>query len=524
MDTRLSGWVLMRLYYPFLRRFGLGAHLAVIIALAAVPTSLVVIEFIDAQRREAIEDARDWARNAAAQVAEHHRQAISAAHGIVAASAVRIDYAAASARPCAVPAGRNEMIWLVGPDGQSVCSSDPRFPLSRDVFDGVVRNSAEPGFSIVGPYLSGSGRPQVFGVLTRRAPDGVVWHVARAIDLEWMPSYDEDLAGPADLVVMAVDDQGEILHRMGSGAELLLAAGAATPRAVAPVEASMDAGAPTLVDVDGVHRIFGTAALPETGGAVMVGVSHDAVLAAAQRELFASLALFGSVLTLSGLVAWLVIERMVLRAVRRLRDAAVATSRGEPAPRVEITDGPVELRELASAFNDMKDKLEFQALHDQLTGLGNRRYIENRMGALLADARPFAVMAIDLDGFKPINDTYGHAVGDFVLAEAARRLKSGLGDGLFLGRTGGDEFLAGVALDGARRRDIAAKAAERMLKHLARPIRLADGTQVTISGSVGIAFWLGNGATTEEVIREADSALYRAKKDGRNRFVVPDAA
>jgi diguanylate cyclase (GGDEF)-like protein len=217
---------------------------------------------------------------------------------------------------------------------------------------------------------------------------------------------------------------------------------------------------------------------------------------------------------------------MILRSVRRLRDAAVATARGEPQERVVITDGPVELRQLANAFNEMTAKLEFQAFHDQLTGLANRRYIGQRLDKLVGDGTPFAVLAVDLDGFKPINDTHGHATGDLVLAEAAKRLSDGVDGNAFIGRTGGDEFLAIVVCGGDAQDAVAATArtAEDMLGRLTAPVSLSDGTLVNIGGCIGIAFWPRNGATAEEVIREADTALYRAKKAGGNRFMVSSQA
>ncbi|WP_436641677.1 diguanylate cyclase domain-containing protein [Microbaculum sp. FT89] len=513
----------MRLKYPFLRRLGLGAHLAVVVALAAIPTSLLIIEFIDSERREAIEDAEKWTQSAATQVAERRRQVISTTRTILTATAAQLD-APARARSCAVAAaGNDEIVWMITAGGEIVCSKASGFPLSGSVIKGLLDDVDDPGFAVTGPYLSDAGRAQLFGALTMRAADGSTWHIIQAIDLAWRPVYDEDLGGPADFVVMTVDAEGQIYHRLGPGADLATAPDGKL-RPAPPFRAATFIGASTVVDIDGVPRIYGSAPVPGTGDTVMVGLPHDVILSKAKQDLLADLALFGAALTLSGLLAWLTLERMVLRSVRKLRDAAVATARGETSDRVDISDGPVELRELAHAFNDMKDKLEFQAFHDQLTGLGNRRYIEQRMAGLLQEGEPFAILAVDLDGFKPINDTYGHAVGDFVLAEAANRLKAEFGDGLFIGRTGGDEFLAGIATDGDGGAEAASQVAKRVLERLGRPITLPDGTRESISGSVGIAFWSGNGTTADDVIRQADAALYRAKRSGRNRFVAPDAA
>lgn len=517
----LPGFDLMPFSYLNLRRLGLGAHLAAIVLLAAIPTSLLVVKFIDNERREAIEDARNWAQSAALHAAEHHREKIRGVQMVLEATAARLENVATPA-PCQLPANLQEVVWLIQPGGYSACSTDADFPMPQPVINAVFDDADAADFEVVGPYHAGRDNAWVIGELTKVTSGGVTWHVAYRLDLAWRPALHPGLADSDDVVFMAVDDTGAIVDRTASGAELSLG-GDAEIGAALPAHSSIEGGEPmTFVDIDGVRRIFGTADLPESGVTVMVGLSEDGVLARAQRELINSLALFAGVLTVSGLLAWLVIERMILRSVRKLRDAAVATARGEQNRRVVVKDGPVELRQLADAFNEMTTKLEFQAFHDQLTGLANRRFIQLRLDEMVAGGQTFAVLAIDLDGFKPINDTHGHAIGDFVLAQTAQRLSAGLGEGAFIGRTGGDEFLAAVVTDGTREADMAAAAdaARSILDVLSKPILLENGAEVSIGGSVGVAFWPSSGMNADGVIREADSALYRAKKSGRNCFVM----
>jgi two-component system, cell cycle response regulator len=165
------------------------------------------------------------------------------------------------------------------------------------------------------------------------------------------------------------------------------------------------------------------------------------------------------------------------------------------------------------------------AITDVLTGLYNRRYIESHVGTLVEQAaarnKPLAVLVLDIDYFKSINDTYGHDAGDDVLREFALRIRKSI-RGLDLAcRYGGEEF---VVVMPETDMAVATMVAERLRRRIASelfPIQKgAKSIEVTIS--IGIAA-LGEGDTPAAIIKRADQALYRAKRDGRNR-VVPDAA
>ncbi|MGR6967769.1 putative bifunctional diguanylate cyclase/phosphodiesterase [Geodermatophilus sp. URMC 61] len=168
-----------------------------------------------------------------------------------------------------------------------------------------------------------------------------------------------------------------------------------------------------------------------------------------------------------------------------------------------------------------EEALTHQAFHDTLTGLANRALFSDRVDqALRRRARgdaSAAVVFIDLDGFKAVNDTLGHQAGDALLREVAERLRSAVRAGDTVARLGGDEFaiLVGCSGDGA---DEARTTADRVLDVLAHPVELAS-QQVTVSGSVGIAV-AGEDATGESLVQDADIAMYVAKVSGRGRSVV----
>jgi diguanylate cyclase (GGDEF)-like protein len=169
-----------------------------------------------------------------------------------------------------------------------------------------------------------------------------------------------------------------------------------------------------------------------------------------------------------------------------------------------------------------EEELGFLATHDALTGLPNRTLILDRVEQMLArSARkqtPVAALFVDLDNFKSINDTLGHAVGDELLQAVTARLGGVIRDADALGRLGGDEF---VVISEELSMSVGPELiAERLLDALKHPFDLgADkATRVTVTASIGIA--VGERISAEELLRDADIAMYRAKWDGRNRYVV----
>jgi len=164
-------------------------------------------------------------------------------------------------------------------------------------------------------------------------------------------------------------------------------------------------------------------------------------------------------------------------------------------------------------------RIHHLAHHDALTGLPNRLLLEDRIGQGVLKSkragRHMGIIFIDLDRFKNINDTLGHAVGDDLLIQAAQRGLSVLRDTDTLCRQGGDEFVA-VLPELESRQDLA-HVCQKLLAALCQPYLLA-GHELTVSGSAGIALYPEDGETASELLRKADAAMYRAKEEGRNKF------
>ena len=182
--------------------------------------------------------------------------------------------------------------------------------------------------------------------------------------------------------------------------------------------------------------------------------------------------------------------------------------------------GTSRLRAL-QLVRERTNELHHQAFHDSLTGLPNRALILDRAGQMLARARrersPVAAFFLDLDDFKDINDTLGHKAGDQLLVGVGARLDGALREGDTVGRLGGDEFV--VLVEGASLETGTDVVAERILEVLSAPFEISDSDiPLVVTASIGIAE--GNRATPDELLRDADIALYQAKAAGKHCAVL----
>jgi diguanylate cyclase (GGDEF)-like protein len=178
-------------------------------------------------------------------------------------------------------------------------------------------------------------------------------------------------------------------------------------------------------------------------------------------------------------------------------------------------------RQLADSLSEANRRLREQAHFDALTRLPNRLMFEERMKAALAaagaqpDACSIAVLFIDLDGFKPINDSFGHVAGDAVLREIGRRLQAVARPGDTVARVGGDEFLMMTPRPGHEA--VAASVAQRLLEALNEPLTLPNDVTVNLSGSIGIVLYPEHGPASK-LIANADAAMYAAKRAGGSTY------
>jgi diguanylate cyclase (GGDEF)-like protein/PAS domain S-box-containing protein len=177
-----------------------------------------------------------------------------------------------------------------------------------------------------------------------------------------------------------------------------------------------------------------------------------------------------------------------------------------------------QLRENQAELQKAKDTAVYESLNDPLTGLPNRRLLLNTLSFLLDKARreggTIALLYLDLDGFKLVNDSLGHPIGDALLVQVAACLRSWIRKGDLLGRLGGDEFM--VILDGLHAKEDAAMVAENLLDAISNPL-LVEGHELNIGASIGISTFPDDASNAEELMKQADSAMYAAKREGKNR-------
>lgn len=197
-----------------------------------------------------------------------------------------------------------------------------------------------------------------------------------------------------------------------------------------------------------------------------------------------------------------------LRETERRLEARVASRTRE------LEDANARLRASEAEFRRM-------AHHDPLTGLANRLLLADRLEQAIDRAarsgRQVAVLTLDLDGFKPINDRHGHAAGDELLKTVAHRLQRALRAADTAARVGGDEFV--LVLEDLESVAEAEKVAQKVLDQVAQPVALA-GLTVGVTVSVGVALWPRDGNRCEALLEHADRAMYAAKSAGRNRFAL----
>ena len=281
------------------------------------------------------------------------------------------------------------------------------------------------------------------------------------------------------------------------------------------------------VDLTGERTVAGSDLI------VAVAVDRDQVLEPLQRLRLAIVIALVSALIVAFLLAG-VLGRTMNRRITRLRDVAAAISRGDWTRRSGDRRSD-ELGQLSDSFDEMaeqlaidnehrlqiQDELSHQALHDPLTGLANRvKFLDRLEDALARSMRsgsPVAVLFCDLDNLKLVNDRLGHTAGDDLLTGVADRFRHSVRPSDTVARFGGDEFVVLCAEMASA--DDAEVVAERLCDALVEPFYLS-GEAVSSTVSIGIAVGTGSLSSAEELVRDADSAMYRAKENGRAHYVL----
>lgn len=247
---------------------------------------------------------------------------------------------------------------------------------------------------------------------------------------------------------------------------------------------------------------------------IAVGM-HETALYSDVQPMIVRAGLWTSLALGAGLILALVLARRVLSTVSDINNAAKALSRGEPfeAPKVQFLEAEAVSDALRQASIAM-DQATFLSKHDALTELPNRvmfmDFAERQLALAERNSHGAAVIAIDLDNFKTVNDTHGHAVGDALLIEAARRIQQVVRSSDLAARLGGDEFMVLLSQTDPT---LAFNTATRIVDALGQPYAM---TGHPVSGSAGVAVYPRDGKTLNTLMAAADRSLYAAKSAGRS--------
>ncbi len=260
-------------------------------------------------------------------------------------------------------------------------------------------------------------------------------------------------------------------------------------------------------------------------GSAIIGISRARLERDLHDFLITQLLIYSAIIIFLSLAIYLVFHFNVLRPIMCLIEGSERIAKGNYEKAVEINSGD-ELGHLAATFNGMmgkvsedRDLLNLQANFDDLTGLPNRIHATEKLGAEIARAErekhSFAIIFIDLDNFKYVNDTMGHHAGDQLLEALSQRLSSALRETDVIARLGGDEFL--VILPTAAQPAEGGEVAQRLIDSLNDPIRIAN-REIFIRCSMGIAIYPTDGHSADELMANADNAMYQSKLSSTENF------
>ena len=426
-------------------------------------------------------------------------------------------------------------IFVVDGSGRGICGANPIIR-TLDVSDrAYFRDALTTRRFVISDVITSrvTGGPIVAAVLPIYDSMGILEMVVGvSVGLPWINQVASHANEKFGGVLIAIDGKGRVVSYQPSVPEGWTLGELNDSLLVSKILSS-EAHTFEANDPAGVPRVFGVARMPDSGITVAIGLNRNEVLDPIDRGFRTDLLFLLIVAAGSIGAALLVAEFGLLRGVRALKTAALRLKAGKMGLRVKL---PVfvasELHDLAATYNAMTAEFERLAYLDRLTGLPNRRYLERHLarrddrGVRALPGRQ-AVLAIDIDGFKPVNDSHGHAVGDRVLAIIARRIAAAVDERGLLFRVGGDEFVTIIPLTPAQDRKNARIYGEEIRQAMEQAIEL-DGMLFTVACSVGIALVPEDAKTLSGALVVADAALYEAKRAGRNRVVdcapplVPD--
>jgi diguanylate cyclase (GGDEF)-like protein len=530
---------------PFL---SIRARLMVIALLAVVPLMLDRVRVLEASRAERIEHANAEAIELAKRGAEAQSEVVASVRALVQVMARTYVTVLARGAPWACNAYLADLTsyvpWIkglsiVGTDGRIKCATS-QIAIGIDVSDRAYYQQAlSKQEFVLSDYIIERVRntPAIIAAYPARSESGSLDGVVLAsISLQWIGQVAGATGRRAGTSVVLVDGRGVVIAA-NRGEDGLIGKRLDDHPLLRDMLAR-DQGTLTGIGFDGVRRVFAFQRVPWTDARLAVGLDESAMLSSADREIgiaYAQLLLFGLLVLF---VAWFGGERLIVVPIQALARTAARFGRGELHVRPTEQAWATEFVPLAIALEDMAGKLaereeelrianrhlEELASLDGLSGLANRRGFDVRLAAEWKRAsqlgQPLALLMVDVDHFKLYNDHYGHVEGDACLRTVGDTLSMvTIHDAVLVARYGGEEFallLPGIDTDKAVE---VAERARRAIESLGIVNAAATSHRVTVS--IGVAARLpAAGEDSSALVEAADSALYAAKRRGRNAVVA----
>jgi diguanylate cyclase (GGDEF)-like protein len=542
-----------------LKNLSTRARIALLILASALPILILAIYSGIMQRDAAERSEQQELRLIAELTAKRPEQFLESAHQLLFAIGGQVDHLMADRLDChryftrLLPNGGSQyrVIGLILPSGDVFCSSTiSKSSESINVKDrSHFKMAVQHGEFSVGEYqvgrVTGSGGINfAYPVMDAKGQLQAVAFAGLNIETfaEQGESRREGLRRELGRVVTILDRNSVVLAQYPT---LNARAGEEYPNPRV-VEALAKPGNSlfTTVGLDGVSRLYAVenVGMNPDGIAplrVIVSTPSQKIFEEADETLRRTVFGILAITLLLVVIAWFGAEVLVLRRVRALLDVADRIRTGDLAARTNFGEGSEELTRLGSALDAMAQELQtrdgelqsalhrlnHQAATDQLTGLPNRRYLWEALGAELMRARrkqtPLAVILLDVDHFKQINDRWGHEAGDLVLKNVTYAIRAVIRGSDIIARHGGEEFV--IVLPEANE-EIALARAEAVRMEIAG-LKLTYGGELlgTITASFGGVVSRALTETAEGLVRLADHAMYEAKQGGRNRVVIKNA-
>jgi diguanylate cyclase (GGDEF)-like protein len=434
-------------------------------------------------------------------------------------------------------------LYVALPNGDVVCSATPimgkailadspsfqKALLTKDFVVGQYQVSRTPVLPLHSPVFDDSGK--------------LIAVVSASLDLRALNASLGKMGLPQDEILLLLDQAGTVLARNIEGGQWL---GQSQLEALL-TKAVLERGEGVIkaAGIDGISRLWGFSRVGIASQQpiyAVIGLPVETMSAELDRAFQRNLMGLALAICLLLLGVWFGTKYLLLDKVSAIVSAANRVRGGDFSARIGLARNGDGLCQVAQAFDIMAERLEAReaelyralsrshqkAIHDSLTGLNNRGYMEEALGQLTARAQrnpqPLAIIMADIDFFKRVNDTFGHAAGDQVLRAIAKMLKDSVREGDIACRYGGEEFM--LVLPGATEETARQKANELLegVRRIALDYKGRSLGRITLS--IGIATnYTGSDrrsisrATAEHLIQAADEALYQAKEGGRNRVV-----